>query len=195
MMMKLILSLVRLALSAVVLGLAMGEAIAQSYPSKPIRLIVPFPPGGGNDILARIIAPKLAESLGQQIVIDNRSGATGVVGSELAAKSAPDGYTLLMVTSSTIAVNPSLVSNLPYDPLKDFAPVTQLASYQLILVVNPSVPAKSVKELIALAKSKPGLLNYASPAPALQCISLGNCSMLWPGLIWSISRIRARSQA
>ncbi|MBI2318924.1 MAG: tripartite tricarboxylate transporter substrate binding protein, partial [Betaproteobacteria bacterium] len=136
--------------------------LAQRYPSKPIRLIVPFPPGGGNDILARIIAPKLTESLGQQIVIDNRPGATGTIGSELAARSAPDGYTLLMVTSSTIAVNPSL-SKLPYDPLNDFAPVTQLAGYQLILVVNPSVPAKSVKELIALAKSKPGQLNYASP--------------------------------
>jgi tripartite-type tricarboxylate transporter receptor subunit TctC len=161
--MKLILSRISLALSAVMLGLAMGDALAQSYPSKPIHLIVPFPPGGGNDILARIIAPKLAESLGQQVVIDNRPGATGTVGSELAARSAPDGYTLHMVTSSTHAVNPGLVSKLPYDPLKDFAPVTQLASYQLILVVNPSVPAKSVKELIALAKSKTGQLNYASP--------------------------------
>ncbi len=136
-------------------------ASAQDYPTRPIRLIVPFAPGGGTDILARVLAPKLSEGLGQQIVIDNRPGASSIIGTDIVAKATPDGYTLLAVDTS-FTVNPSLQPKLPYDSLKDLAPVVHLASAPVILVVHPSVPAKTVKELVALAKSKPGALSYAS---------------------------------
>lgn len=134
---------------------------AADYPQRPIRLIVPFAAGGGLEITARSIGQKLTEKRGQSIVIDNRPGAATIVGSEIAAKSNPDGYTLLMITT-TFAINPSLHGKLPYDPNKDFAPVTQITSVPNILVINPAVPAQNVSELIALAKSKPGQLNYAS---------------------------------
>src|SRR5712692_5015099 len=136
--------------------------LAQGYPSKPIRLIVPFAAGGGNDNVARLVGKRLSESLGQQVVIDNRPGAGGVVGAELAAKSAPDGYTLFLGGVGSHAINPNLHERLPYDPIKDFDPVALLASAPLILVVHPSVPAGSIRELVALARSKPGQLNYAS---------------------------------
>src|SRR5712692_5403051 len=136
--------------------------LAQGYPSKPIRLIVPFAAGGGNDNVARLVGKRLSESLGQQVVIDNRPGAGGVVGAELAAKSAPDGYTLFLGGVGSHAINPNLHDRLPYDPIKDFAPVALLASAPLILVVHPSVPAGSIREFTALARSKPGQLNYAS---------------------------------
>ena len=134
---------------------------AADYPQRPIRLIVPFAAGGGLEITARSIGQKLTEKRGQSIVIDNRPGAATIVGSEIAAKSSPDGYTLLMITT-TFAINPSLYGKLPYDPVREFAPVTQINSVPNILVVNPSIPAHTVRELIALAKAKPGQLNYAS---------------------------------
>ncbi|HYT16407.1 MAG TPA: tripartite tricarboxylate transporter substrate binding protein [Burkholderiales bacterium] len=135
---------------------------ADEYPSKPIRLIVPFAAGGGNDNVARLVGKRLAEGLGQQVVIDNRPGAGGVLGAELAAKSAPDGYTLFLGGVGSHAINPSLHDHLPYDPVRDFDPIALLASAPLILVVHPSVPAHSIREFVALARSKPGQFNYAS---------------------------------
>jgi tripartite-type tricarboxylate transporter receptor subunit TctC len=134
---------------------------AQTYPDKPIRLIVPFAPGGGTDITARTIAQKLTERLGQTVVVDNRPGANGTIGVDLAAHANPDGYTLSMISSSH-TVNVSLIKNLPYNLIKDLAPITQATSQPYALVVHPSVPAKSVKELIAYAKANPGKLNYGS---------------------------------
>jgi len=140
-------------------------AIAQSatsYPSKTIRLVVPFTPGGSTDILARAIGQKLAEAWGQSVIIDNVPGAGGAIGADKVAKAPADGYTLLMGHIGTLAVNPSLYPNLPYDPIKSFAPVAWVARVPNVLVVHPSVPAKSVKELVALAKAKPGQMNYGS---------------------------------
>jgi tripartite-type tricarboxylate transporter receptor subunit TctC len=137
-------------------------AVAQSYPTKPIRWIVTYPPGGPTDVVARAIGAKLTEAWGQQIIIDNRAGAGGMIGTELGARAAPDGYTLLFGTSAGMTINPALQSKLPYDPVKDFAPVSLLVINPQLLVLNPTVPANSVKELVALAKAKPGQLNYAS---------------------------------
>lgn len=139
-------------------------AFAQSYPARAVRVIVPFAPGGGTDILVRTIAPRLSEALGQQLVIDNRAGGGSTIGSELAAKSPPDGYTLLAVDTS-FTTNPSLYTKLPYDSARDFAPVSLLAAAPVILIVHPSVPIKTVKEFVALAKAKPGQLNFASGGP------------------------------
>jgi len=150
----------RAAVGALLIPLC-ASAYAADYPQRPIRLIVPFAAGGGLEITARSIGQKLTEKRGQSIVIDNRPGAATIVGSEIAAKASPDGYTLLMITT-TFAINPSLYGKLPYDPNKDFAPVTQITSVPNILVVNPSIPAHNVRELIALAKAKPGQINYAS---------------------------------
>jgi tripartite-type tricarboxylate transporter receptor subunit TctC len=136
-------------------------AWAQQYPVRAVRLIVPFPPGGGTDTMARVVAPKLSEFLGQQVVAENRGGAGANIGAELAAKSAPDGYTL-MLNTITNAIGASLYSRLNYDLVRDFAPITQLATTPHILVVHPSVPVKSVKEFVALAKAKPGELAYSS---------------------------------
>ncbi len=141
------------------LALAQGAA---SYPAKPIRLVVPFPAGGTTDILARAVAQKLSEAWGQQVIVDNRPGAGGNIGSDLVAKSAPDGYTLLMGTVGTHAINPSLYAKMPYDHVKDFAPVILVAGVPNVLVVNPSLPVHSVQELIAYAKANPGKLNFAS---------------------------------
>jgi tripartite-type tricarboxylate transporter receptor subunit TctC len=140
-------------------------AAAEQYPAKPIRLIVPFPPGGGMDAAARIVGAKLSEYLGQQVVVDNRPGAGGSIGSQLAARSAPDGYTLLMGSTATHAINASLYSNLAYDPVKDFSPVALVASTPSLLVVHPSLPAKNVAELIALAKKGGTELSFASAGP------------------------------
>lgn len=136
-------------------------AAAQTYPAKPIRLIVPFPAGGPADTVSRIIGPRLADSLGQQVVIDNRVGGNGNTGAEITARTAPDGYTLMMVVSSFVT-NPALYPNLSFDPLRDFTPVSLLTSAPLVLVVHPSLPVKSVRELIVLAKARPGELNYAA---------------------------------
>jgi tripartite-type tricarboxylate transporter receptor subunit TctC len=138
------------------------SAYAQDYPRRPVRLIVPFPPGGGNDIVARAVALELAKSLGQQFVVDNRAGAGGAVGADLAARSPADGYTLFLGGVGSHVVNPSLHAKLSYDPIRDFAPVTLIASAPSVLVVNPSLQATSVAEFTALAKANPGKLNYAS---------------------------------
>lgn len=135
---------------------------AANYPSRPIRVIVPFAPGGGLDITTRLIAQKLTEKWGQNIVVDSRPGAATIVGTQIASKAAPDGYTLLMITT-TFAINPGLRSKLPYDPVQDFTPVTQLNSQPNVIVVAPSFAARSVKDLIAMAKAKPGELTFASP--------------------------------
>jgi len=140
---------------------SVAVTITPSYPAKPIRLIVPFAPGGGTDITARTIALKLTEAWGQTVVADNRAGANGTIGVDIAVKSPPDGYTLTMISSSH-SVNVSLYSKLPYDLIKDLAPITQATTQPYALVVHPSVPAKSVKELIVLAKAKPGTINYGS---------------------------------
>ena len=151
--------------SLVALALPAAQALAQkSYPNKAIRMIVPFAPGGSNDIMGRLVAAKWTESMGQQVVVDNRPGASGIVGTDLAAKAAPDGYTVL-VMSLTFTVNPSIRSKLPYDTEKDLVPVTLIASAPLILVVHPSLPVKSVKEFIAYAKANPGKLNFGSGGP------------------------------
>ncbi len=132
------------------------------YPTKPIRLLVPFPPGGPNDILGRVLAQKLSEQLGQQVVIDNRGGAGGIVGAETVARASADGYTLLFGGTASLAINPGLRKSLPYDALKDFAPVSLVGTAPSLLTINPQVPVKSVKDLIALAQAKPGQLNFAS---------------------------------
>ncbi len=154
----------RSAVSAALLCAAGLQTVhAQSYPDRPIRLIVPYPPGSStNDILGRALASRLTTALGQQVVVDNRSGASGNVGSELVAKSAPDGYTLLIGVAGPLAVGPAVYKNLGYVPTRDLAPIAMYAAIPYVLVVNPSVPANNIKELIALAKSKPGQLNFAS---------------------------------
>lgn len=150
----------------ILVGLALFSAnavsIAQVYPGKPVRLIVPFAPGGGVDITTRVIAQKLSEMWGQQAIVDNRPGAGGIIGTEMAAKASADGYTALMGSIGSVSINPSLYSKLPYDPTRDFVPVTQIGFVPNILVVHPSIPAKNVNELIALAKSKPGDLTFGS---------------------------------
>ncbi len=155
------------ALKGVVAGLALLlcalPSMAQSeYPNKPIRLIIGFPPGGSTDIIGRIVALKLSERLGQQVVVDNRGGAGGTIGADLAAKAAPDGYTLTIGTTSTHAVAAGAYSKLAYDPVKNFTPVSLVAVTPYLLVVNPQVPANSLGELVTLAKNQPGKLNYAS---------------------------------
>ncbi|MGH8617126.1 MAG: Bug family tripartite tricarboxylate transporter substrate binding protein [Burkholderiales bacterium] len=137
-------------------------AAAQNYPEKAIRLIVAFPPGGSTDIIARLVAQKLGEKLGQQVIVDNRGGAGGTIGTEIAARANPDGYTLTMGTTSTHVIAVPTYASLKYSPLKDFAPITLVATTPYLLVVNPGVKANSLKELVALAKSQPGKLNYAS---------------------------------
>ena len=146
---------------------AAGAAHAQqspagAYPNKPVRVIVPFGAGTQTDVLARLIGQKLTDSMGQQMIIDNRPGAGAIIGNELGAKATPDGYTLLMSGTGALAINPGLYPKLPYDPIRDFAPITKLVVVTQTLVVNPSFPAKSVKELVAAAKAKPGYFNYAS---------------------------------
>src|SRR5207249_1241382 len=139
-----------------------ASALAQGYPAKPVRMIVAYPPGGGTDIVGRVVAQKLGETLGQSVLVENRGGASGNIGTELAARAAPDGYTILMGNVAPNAINVSLFKNLPFDPVADFVPVSLVASTPNILVVHPSTPARTVKEVIALAKAKPGTLNFAS---------------------------------
>jgi tripartite-type tricarboxylate transporter receptor subunit TctC len=143
------------------LSTAHAAESAASYPSKAVRIIIPFSPGGGADNLARTLQPALSSALGQPLILDNRPGASSIIGTELAARSAPDGYTMLLITT-THTVNPSLMKKLPYDPLKDFAPVSLAVTQPNVLVVHPSLPAKSLKELVALGKAKVGNLTYAS---------------------------------
>jgi tripartite-type tricarboxylate transporter receptor subunit TctC len=148
------------------LGLVIGLmpiVLAQGYPNKSIRIIVPFPPGGGNDVIGRIIAQKLTERLGQQVVVDNRAGANGIVGLQALMQAPPDGYTIAVAAAGPMAVNPSLYEKLPYDSLKDFSYITNMVIFPLILVTHPSVPAKTTQDLINLAKAKPKQLFYGTP--------------------------------
>ena len=154
-------SLIRFA-SLFVLAVAAGHASAQAYPGKAVRMIVPFPPGAGVDIVTRAVVGRFAEALGQQVIVDNRAGAGGIVGAELAAKAPPDGYSLFMATAGILTVIPHMQAKLPYSVERDFAPVSLVASVPSVLVVHPSMPVKSVKDLVALAKAKPGAINYAS---------------------------------
>lgn len=147
---------------SLIFAVAATGAAAQSYPAKTVRMIVPFPPGAGVDIVSRAVSGRLAEALGQQLIIDNRAGAGGILGAELAAKAPPDGYTIFMATAGILTVIPHMQAKLPYSVERDFAPVSLVASVPSVLVVHPSMPVKSVKELIALAKAKPGQINYAS---------------------------------
>ena len=157
-------SLYRLGLTLLLAMLAAfaANAVADDYPNKAIRVIVGFPPGGINDIVARVVGERLGQSLGQAIIVENKPGAGGTIGADQVAKSRPDGYTLLMGSVSNIAMAPSQYKALPYDPAKDFAPVVLVAAAPNVLVVNPEFPVQSVKELIALARQKPGAINYAS---------------------------------
>ncbi len=152
-----------LAGSVLTLGLAMpGVAAAQAYPAKPVRMIVTFAAGGGADFVARAIAPKLSESLGQPVLVENRPGANGALGADLVAKAAPDGYTLLLGAAGTMVVAPHLGANMPFDPMKDLAPASLVAISPFVVTLNPSVKANSVRELIALAKANPGKINYGT---------------------------------
>jgi tripartite-type tricarboxylate transporter receptor subunit TctC len=137
-------------------------AAAQHYPAKPIRLISPYPPGGGTDAAARIIAQALSDALGQQVIVDTRGGASGLIGTELAARSAPDGYTIVLGNVAPLAILPAATAKLPYEPLRDFQPISLIATSDYVLTVHPSLPAKSLKELLALARANPGRLTYAS---------------------------------
>ncbi|HYC46652.1 MAG TPA: tripartite tricarboxylate transporter substrate binding protein [Burkholderiales bacterium] len=141
------------------------SAQAQQYPVKPVRMVVPFPPGGPVDAVTRIVAPKLGEGLGQQVIVDNRAGASGTIATGMVAKAEPDGYVLLIGTTTTITVSPNLYRNLPYDPAKDLQPITRFADVPSVLVVHPSIPAKSVRELVKIAKAQPGKLSYGSAGP------------------------------
>jgi tripartite-type tricarboxylate transporter receptor subunit TctC len=151
-----------LVLALALLGVSAECALAQSYPIRPIRLVVASSPGGASDILGRLLAQKLGEELGQQVVVDNRGGASGVIGTDIVAKATPDGYTLLIIQPS-LTINPSMIRKLPYDAVRDFAPVSCVVDAVQIMTVNPSVAAKTVKDLIALAKAKPGQLTFGSP--------------------------------
>jgi tripartite-type tricarboxylate transporter receptor subunit TctC len=156
-------------LVALFLLLIAPAAFSQTgYPSKPIRFIAPFPPGGATDTLCRLLAQKLSDSLGQPVTVDNRPGASGNIGHELAMKTAPDGYTLLLTNSSTLTTNPHLFKRLPFDPLADFMPISLVATAGQVLVVHPSVPASSVAELVTLARARPGQLNFGSGGKGIQ---------------------------
>ncbi|MGH8639366.1 MAG: Bug family tripartite tricarboxylate transporter substrate binding protein [Burkholderiales bacterium] len=148
--------------AAALVGASAVPAAAQTYPAKPVRLIIPFSAGGGTDIFARLIGRKLQDNMGQPFVADNRAGASGIIGCELVARAEPDGYTLLMGTTGTHTTNPAVYSKLPYDPLEDFEPISLIAESPFVLLVHPSLPVKSVKELIAFAKQRPGQLTYGS---------------------------------
>ncbi|HEY9445824.1 MAG TPA: tripartite tricarboxylate transporter substrate binding protein [Burkholderiales bacterium] len=139
---------------------------ASSYPTRPIRFIVPYPPGGTTDLVARGIGGKLSERVGQQVVVDNRGGASTMIGAELAARAAPDGYTILLTTATTMSINPHVVKKLPYDPVRDFAPVTPAVYFPYVIAAHPSLAANSIKELIDLAKAKPGTIKFSTPGTA-----------------------------
>lgn len=158
----LILNLCSIGVAAVALASGAGESLAQRYPERPVRIIVPFSPGGGSDIVARAIAPSLASAFGQPTVVDNRPGADGTIGALMVAKSPADGHTLLVGTTGPMVISPALKTKMPYDTLRDFAPITQLITQPIALVVHPSLPVNTVAQFIALAKARPGELNYGS---------------------------------
>ncbi|MGZ8269189.1 MAG: Bug family tripartite tricarboxylate transporter substrate binding protein [Burkholderiales bacterium] len=152
---------VRAALCIAALTIAAATHAQQPYPAKPVRMIIPFAPGGNTDIIGRVFAPKMGEFLGQNVIIDNRGGAGGTIGTEAASRAAPDGYTLLMVSAGH-TINPAMIRKLPYDSVKDFTPIGIIADVPTAFVVHPSLPAKNVKEFVAIAKSKPGAINYST---------------------------------
>jgi len=152
-------------LLAILLALGSAAAQAQGYPARPVKIVVAFSPGGGTDIVARVLGQKLGEIWGQQVIVENRAGASGTIGTEYAAKSAPDGYTLFMGTLGNLSVNKHLYPKMTVDPIRDFAPITKVVDVYFVLVAHPSVPAKTVQELIDLAKSKPGFVTYGSSGP------------------------------
>ena len=167
---------------AVAIAAFAGIAQAQPYPNRPIKFIAPFPPGGSSDVLCRLLGAKLAEALGQPVTVENRPGAAASIGHEYAAKQPPDGYTIVITSSSTLVNNLYLYKHQPFDPFTDFAPISMIASSGQVLVVHPSVPAKSVRELIALAKAQPGKLSYAS-------VSVGSASHLTMEMLKSAAHI------
>ena len=150
------------AVAGAVLATMLFAAAAQNFPVKPVRIVVPFPPGGGVDIIARLVGPKLAAQYGQQVIIENRAGAAGIIGTEFAARAAPDGYTWAIATLGNLAVNKHLYAKMAVDPLKDLAAVTQVVDVHFVMVAHPSLPAKNVRQLIALAKARPGDITFAS---------------------------------
>ncbi len=160
--------MLRLILGLCAAVLFAGSVLAQSYPSKPIRLVVGYTPGGGNDLIARIVAARLQEKLGQPVVVDNKPGAQSIVAAELVAKAAPDGYTLLVAPSGPLTINPAVYAKLPYDPVRDFVPVSLLAEFPLLLAVGAEQPIKSVRELVEYGRAHPQLANYASSATPFQ---------------------------
>jgi tripartite-type tricarboxylate transporter receptor subunit TctC len=155
------------AVLAVFVSIAAQLALAQTYPTRPIRMIAASSPGGGSDTLARVLAAKLSEALGQQVIVENRAGASGIIGAEILARSPPDGYTLL-VSQASLAINPSMYAKMPYDALRDFAPICEMVGSGSVLVVHPSVPVKTVRELISFAKANPGRLIVGSPGQGTQ---------------------------
>src|SRR3954469_8542871 len=157
-------SALTLTMFAPALGVAQSAPV--SYPTKPVRFIVPYPPGGTTDIVARGIAAKLSERFGQPVVIDNRGGASTIIGAEAAAKAVPDGYTILLVAATTLSINPQVYATLPYDAARDFAPITPVVYFPYVIAAHPSTPANGVSELIALAKAKPGSIKYSTPGTA-----------------------------
>ena len=159
-----------------------GPAAAQNYPVKPVRMVVPFPPGGNTDIIARVFAPKMAENLGQQIVVENRGGAGSVIGTDVVAKAAPDGYTILMV-SAAHTINPAMIKKLPYDSVKEFTPLALIADVPTAFVLHPAFPAKTVKEFIAIARARPGEINYSTSGS-------GTVGHLAAELLSSMARIK-----
>ena len=165
-----------------VASLFANHSAAQTYPARPVTLVVPFPPGSTTDLVGRILADKLSEALGQQVVIDNRSGAGGSVGSEYVARSAPDGYTLLMGTIGTHAINPSVYPKISYDPVTDFTPIIQFGTAPNVLVVNPSLPVRTLLELIAHVRANPGRVNYASAGNGTSGHLSGALFAVWEGL-------------
>ena len=157
-----------LAAAALVLCVGAGAALAQAWPAKPIRIVVGFPPGGGNDIIARLVGIKLQEALGQPVVIENRPGANSIIAAELVAKAAPDGYTLLVNATGGMSVNPGLYAKLPYDPVRDFVPISLIGEFPIILAVHTSVPANTAAEFIAYARANPGKLRYSAASTSFQ---------------------------
>jgi len=157
-----------------IVGLALASALscgAQDYPNRPIRIVVGYSSGGGNDLIVRVIAPRLGEALGQSVVVDNKPGAQSIIAAEFVAKSAPDGYTLLMGPSGPMTINPATYSKLPYSALNDFAPISMIGSFPLIVAVDPQLPVRSIRELIDYAKANPGKANYASSAGIFQIVT------------------------
>jgi len=179
----------RLSVVAFLLGIALLQVAArdvwsaETYPSKPIRLLVGFAPGGANDLVARAVASRLPPRLGQQVIVENRAGASGNIATELGARAAPDGYTMLLASVASFAMSPALLGKVPFDPINDFTPVTQAVVVTGILSVHPSMPAKSLKQFVALAKKQPGKINYASPGA-------GSITHLAAELFWKTAQIR-----